>query len=126
MRISEATEVLGVELEGLTETELTKSYRKLSLLHHPDKNPGDEGATARFQRISAAFERLSRHLRREQPRGCRVHGSEDGSEEYSDEEDYMTQEDFEEMFEEFAAHLFASRAYAGTGGRGASFGFGGG
>ena len=34
------------------------STRKLSLLHHPDKNQGDLTATARFQEISAAYDVL--------------------------------------------------------------------
>lgn len=42
-----------------TESELKKAYRAASLRNHPDKNPGDEEASARFQEINAAYEVLS-------------------------------------------------------------------
>ncbi|RSL54931.1 hypothetical protein CEP54_009659 [Fusarium duplospermum] len=35
------------------------NYRRLAREHHPDKNPGDENATARFQKIQHAFDILS-------------------------------------------------------------------
>jgi DnaJ-class molecular chaperone len=43
--------------------EVTAAYRRLSLLHHPDKNIGDATATDRFQRISAAHEAIITHRR---------------------------------------------------------------
>ncbi|KAH9897574.1 hypothetical protein F4778DRAFT_241107 [Xylariomycetidae sp. FL2044] len=46
--------------------EIKASYRRLSLLHHPDKNVHDvEGATARFQRIQESYETLSNPARRD-------------------------------------------------------------
>ena len=38
--------------------EIKKSYRKLSMIYHPDKNKNNPEATAKFQKISEAYETL--------------------------------------------------------------------
>ncbi len=57
-----AAELLGLALPtiktNVTHAEVKKAYRAAALIHHPDKNPDDEGATQRFQQISAAYELL--------------------------------------------------------------------
>jgi DnaJ family protein C protein 7 len=50
--------ILGVEKDA-GETEIKKAYRKLAIVHHPDKNPGDEQAAERFKEIQEAHETLS-------------------------------------------------------------------
>ena len=50
--------ILGVT-KGVTEAELKKTYRKLSRQFHPDTNPGDAKAEARFKEISEAYSVLS-------------------------------------------------------------------
>lgn len=39
--------------------EIKKSYRKLAVKHHPDKNPGDSSAEERFREIAEAYDILS-------------------------------------------------------------------
>ena len=50
-------EILGVSREA-TEADIKKSYRKLAVKYHPDKNPGDKAAEEKFKEISSAFEVL--------------------------------------------------------------------
>ncbi len=38
--------------------EIKKAYKKLALLHHPDKNSGNEESSRKFLEISTAFEVL--------------------------------------------------------------------
>ena len=51
-------DALGVSPKA-TELEIKKAYRKLAITTHPDKNPGDETAHARFQAIGEAYQVLS-------------------------------------------------------------------
>jgi molecular chaperone DnaJ len=50
--------VLGVS-KDVSEAELKKLYRKLSRQYHPDTNPGDAKAEAKFKEISEAYSVLS-------------------------------------------------------------------
>ena len=51
-------EVLGVA-KSASDDEIKKAYRKLAVKYHPDKNPGDKEAEAKFKEINEAHDVLS-------------------------------------------------------------------
>ncbi len=57
-------EILGVA-KNATAEDLKKSYRKLAIQFHPDKNPGNKQAEERFKELSEAYEVLSQSQKRQ-------------------------------------------------------------
>ncbi len=51
-------EVLGVD-KSANEAELKKAYRRLAMKHHPDRNPDDAAAEAKFKEAKEAHDILS-------------------------------------------------------------------
>ena len=51
-------DILGV-VRNASDKDIRKAYRRLARQHHPDVNPGDKAAEARFKEINAAYEVLS-------------------------------------------------------------------
>src|SRR5580765_9098931 len=51
-------EVLGVG-KNATAEEIKKSYRKVAMQFHPDRNPGDKSAEDKFKEAAEAYEVLS-------------------------------------------------------------------
>src|SRR3569833_2745079 len=49
--------VLGVSREA-SEEDIKKSYRKLAMKYHPDRNPDDKGAEEKFKEAKEAYEVL--------------------------------------------------------------------
>ena len=58
-------DVLGVS-KNASADEIKKSYRKLALKFHPDKNPGDEQAEKNFKEAAEAYSILSNSQKRGQ------------------------------------------------------------
>ncbi|KAE8905992.1 hypothetical protein PF005_g494 [Phytophthora fragariae] len=50
--------ILGIAA-GVSEREIKRAYRKMSLLYHPDKNQGDAVAEQKFMLVAKAYEALT-------------------------------------------------------------------
>ncbi|GAB3795508.1 DnaJ C-terminal domain-containing protein [Humibacter antri] len=66
--------VLGVS-KDISPAELKKTYRKLARQYHPDSNPGDTKAEAKFKEISEAYSVLSDDEQRKEYDQIRAMGS---------------------------------------------------
>ena len=51
-------EILGVT-RNASEEEIKKTYRRLAMKHHPDRNSNDKAAEEKFKQIKEAYEVLS-------------------------------------------------------------------
>jgi molecular chaperone DnaJ len=58
-------EILGVS-KGAAAEEIKKSYRKVAMQYHPDRNPGDKSAEEKFKEAAEAYEILSDQDKRAQ------------------------------------------------------------
>ncbi|KAG9045333.1 hypothetical protein FS837_006496 [Tulasnella sp. UAMH 9824] len=72
-------DILEVKVDATTE-EIKKAYRRMALLHHPDKHPGDPMAEERFKNIAVAYQVLSDPERRKKYNefGAKESGSDAG------------------------------------------------
>lgn len=58
MEYKDYYKVLGVDRKASAD-EIKRTYRKLAMKYHPDKNPGDKAAEDKFKDINEAYEVLS-------------------------------------------------------------------
>jgi len=58
-------EILNIE-NDCSQDEIKRAYRKMSMKFHPDKNPGDDTATAKFQEITRAYNEIENVEKRRQ------------------------------------------------------------
>src|SRR5215213_6455836 len=69
-------ETLGVA-KNASQDEIKKAYRKLARQYHPDRNPNDVSAEAKFKEVQTAYDVLSDPEKRKQYdpfRNGRMHG----------------------------------------------------
>ena len=105
-------EVLGVD-KGADEETLKKAYRKLAKKYHPDANPGDKTAEAKFKEASEAYAVLSDPDKRRQYDQF-GHAAFDGSgagSGFSGFGDFSSM-DFTDMFGDIFGDLFGGRSRA--------------
>lgn len=115
--------VLGVD-KGANDEAIKKSYRKLALQYHPDRNK-DKGAEEKFKEISEAYAVLSD---KDKKRQYDQYGDAKFHQQYS-QEDIFRGADFSTVFKDFDSGGFDnifSRIFAGGGFGGGAGGFGGG
>lgn len=112
-------EILGVNKTS-NQDEIKKSYRKLAMQYHPDKNKDPE-ASEKFKEISEAYAVLSDQQKRSQ---YDQYGHSGFSQQYS-QEDIFRNTNFEDLFEGFSGSGFEdifSSFFGGRGGRRKQYG----
>ena len=106
-------EVLGVE-KGADEDTLKKAYRKLAKKYHPDANPGDKTAEAKFKEASEAYAVLSdpdKRRKYDQFGHAAFDGPGGGGDGFGGFGDFSSM-DFTDMFGDIFGDLFGGRSRA--------------
>jgi len=66
--------ILGIA-KTASEEELRKSYRKLAMQYHPDRNPDDPAAEEKFKEVAEAYGVLTDPVKRREYDACRASGA---------------------------------------------------
>ncbi len=112
---SDYYQALGITKDATVE-DIKKSYRKLALKYHPDRNPGNKSAEENFKKISEAYAVLSDPEKRKQYDSF---GSDNFSQRFS-QEDIMRDFDLGQILRDLGFGGF-SRARTSRGGPGRDF-----
>lgn len=104
--------ILGVD-KTASAAEIKKAYRKLALKYHPDKNPDNKEAEAKFKQISEAYAVLSDEKKRQE---YDTYGSAGFQQRYS-QEDIFRNFDLNDILNQFG--------FGGAGGGRSTFRFSG-
>jgi molecular chaperone DnaJ len=114
--------ILGVS-KDVSEAELKKVYRKLARQYHPDSNPGDTAAEAKFKEVSEAYSVLSDPAQRKEYDAVRAMG---GGARFTGAGPNMGGGGFEDVFSNLFGGAGARGGFGGAGGFPGGFGgFGG-
>lgn len=112
--------ILGVDKTASAD-EMKKAYRKLALKYHPDKNPGDKEAEAKFKEINEAYAVLSDEKKRKE---YDMYGAAGFQQRYS-QEDIFRNFDLNDILGQFGFNTGGGRTgfRFGGGGGGSPFDF---
>ncbi len=112
--------ILGVA-RGANEADLKAAYRKLAMQHHPDRNPGDAKAEARFKDINEAYDILKDPQKRaaydRYGHEAFQNGGNGGSPFGAGGPGAGFEGNFEDLFEDLMGGLFGQGGFGGTGPR---------
>jgi len=98
-------EILGVGRDASAD-EIKKSYRRMAMKYHPDKNPGDKEAEAKFKECAEAYEVLSNPEKRKRYDQFGHDGLKgQGMHDYS----HMNVDDIGDMFSDIFGDFFGGR-----------------